>query len=124
MKKYLKLRYLFLVLLLWLVLRASLNYSGFCWAEKRWLSDEELIMNALDQAKIENIIQESPKDFLLKNSKCCSIPKIAGDSFVPPNFYLQLSGKHLKNVEIHLNESKSLYPYMSNCGNAKFGYWH
>jgi hypothetical protein len=46
---YMKKRYWLLPLslpLLLLTVPAGLNYSGFCWDQKRWLSDEEYIKNA------------------------------------------------------------------------------
>lgn len=84
----------FLALLapLWIV--AGLNYSGFCWEQKRWLSDEEMIRNAVsyfldfhnrglsNQIYLDDVyydttnLSDSTVDAFLKNNPdCCHISR-------------------------------------------------
>jgi hypothetical protein len=68
--------------LLFLML-GSLNYSGFCYSKKRWLSDEEIIRAAVFQANSSTTLAvlgirngvpyESVDDLLAANPGCCSI---------------------------------------------------
>lgn len=62
----------------------SLNYSGICYSQKRWLSDEEIIRAAVFQANARStrvirgdarvaIPYESVDDFLAANPGCCSM---------------------------------------------------
>ncbi len=86
-----------------------LNYSGFCFKEMRYISDEEKIRNAIAVVnkiggatyigkdgfpdKYREIIPyEDVDDFLDKNPKCCEIiPYIGFDSLTddpyPPSFW-------------------------------------
>jgi hypothetical protein len=83
MKKFLKIRYLFLLLLLWLVLRASLNYSGFCWAEKRWLSDEEVMDNMIAVVNSERLPFSRWREFGVDETNRDEYKKYEGYKFLP-----------------------------------------
>jgi hypothetical protein len=93
---------LMLILLLPLVLRGSLNYSGFCWAEKRWLSDEERIdaaiehliaqeemyLDGVDGLKYYKVIPyKSVAEFKEKNHDCCSMAYFSGFQDYPFQFW-------------------------------------
>jgi hypothetical protein len=72
----------------------GMNYSGFCWAEKRWLSDEERIDLAIAEVikrktaylergiggakEYELIPYASIEEFKQKNPDCCSIASYPG----------------------------------------------
>ena len=78
---------------LWVIFAvpATLNYSGYCWEEKRWLSDEEKIRRMIyitnksgyirienknkkgDYIQIKNIPYKDIDDFLQKNPDCCNV---------------------------------------------------
>ena len=50
---------------------ASLNYSGFCWEQKRWLSDEEFLLAMLGYREGDTIRNEERKKFLKDHPDCC-----------------------------------------------------
>lgn len=65
---------------------ASLNYSGYCWEQKRWLSDEEFFISAIRHESNDNVhnidgsnakrtkivdSDESARKFLQENPQCC-----------------------------------------------------
>lgn len=75
-----------LISVIFLMLRMGLNYSGFCWAEKRWLSEDEKIEAAvahvnqpgkrhIDGKWVERIPYESKEAFLEENPDCCYFGK-------------------------------------------------
>jgi hypothetical protein len=90
---------LMLILLLPLMLRGGLNYSGFCWAEKRWLSDEERIDAAIehlinrDEMYLEGAIAGEKvykvvpyttiEDFKEKNPNCCEVAYVTDMTHSP-----------------------------------------
>mgnify|MGYP000583693280 CR=1 FL=1 len=54
---------------------ASLNYSGYCWEQKRWLSDEEFLVNALmfesrSKKTLISYSDESARKFIKENPEC------------------------------------------------------
>jgi hypothetical protein len=98
-KKFLKVRYVFLALVLWYVMRGALNYYGFCWEQKRWLSDEERIDIAIAElityknvylgdgvagSKYYEIVPfKSVKEFKQKNPDCCEVKFMPDITFTP-----------------------------------------
>lgn len=78
---------LLLALLIFIVLPASLNYSGFCISQGRWLSDEELMVSAFNEINnrstttinisdtesvvINRIPYLSYNEFINENPNCC-----------------------------------------------------
>lgn len=87
---------------LWIV--AGLNYSGFCWEQKRWLSDEEKIRRIVEQQFLyqpeviyglgEGVASErsnpatryeTVEHFLEKNPDCCRVDlsRAGGDTLYP-----------------------------------------
>lgn len=109
-----------LVLLLLLVMLGSLNYSGMCIPEGRWLSDKEkirrvvnnLIINGRDVVPVETkdgakyykqIKYENEKDFFLANPDCCrSGLTLMGDYF-PPQLIDRITGVYGDKVELNYN---------------------
>lgn len=59
---------------------AGLNYSGFCWEQKRWLSDEEFLLAMLGHTEGDRIRNEERKTFLKEHPDCCYFSR--GD--IPP----------------------------------------
>jgi hypothetical protein len=128
-KKFLKVRYLFLALVLWYVMRGALNYSGFCWEQKRWLSDEELKIVAIERF----INPDDPELYLKENPDCCYIneaPKfdwadwqkrnpniemVIGYSNYD-NFLNKVTGHFFTNVVVVHKENIVQYN-SKNCGN-------
>jgi hypothetical protein len=111
---------------------AGLNYSGFCWAEKRWLNDEEMIRGAIaellryDTTTIEfpivgyqvvKLIKEnSVEEFLNNNPNCCfvsngkdtvfmaAIPHTTDGIMLPP-LDSKFLGQYRNSVAIYYNQS-------------------
>lgn len=66
---------------------AAYNYSGYCWEQKRWLSDEEFLLAMLgyvsDGKSSQNIkkgirsteTKENLQKFLRENPECCSFTR-------------------------------------------------
>jgi hypothetical protein len=50
---------------------AGLNYSGFCWEQKRWLSDEEFLLAMLGYTEGDTVGNEERKKRLKDNPSCC-----------------------------------------------------
>jgi hypothetical protein len=97
------------------VVYGSLNYSGFCFKELRYLTNEEQILRAITEVsvgrceggalinaetrKVDLIRKPMPYEsvdaFLKKNPDCCMlIPKngIYGDEYTPPSFWDRVFG--------------------------------
>ncbi len=133
------------VLALLLVIVPSINFTGVCLPELRWLPDDEIIKNVALQVngrayinvrnddktdRYQFIPYESLEEFFKTNINCCSVHKSnhRGDGYVPLTFSRKLLGDHGYNVEINfrgryydisgeIKESRfqMFYP-VSNCG--------
>jgi len=119
----------------------GLNYSGFCFAEKRYLSNEEKIravfdyQNSRDVLPIENfpdpkhIKYKSFDEYIALYPECCSVNP-GGPYEVPPvNFIDRIFGYHSGDVVVinfharFLNKNGKLETvevrfdnYLQNCG--------
>jgi len=99
----------------------SLNYSGFCFAKMRYLSDEEKLRIAFNYynkedklpvdvgGKIkyyEHIKYASFDEYIKENPNCCSINhgetyKIAQSSFIPESSFLdRISGLGFRDLTV------------------------
>lgn len=124
---------IFLPLLAIVGIRAGLNYSGFCWEQKRWLSDEEIIRGAITELlswktdtvqphrfspSIEvNLINEtSVEEFLAKNPECCKISNgddavfleavsNSSDGILVPEWDAKLLGQYRNSVAINYTQN-------------------
>ena len=95
----------------------SLNYSGFCWSEMRYLSDEEKFRMVFERVNSRKNIRIKTKDkrmqskryervkyknfdeFMEKNPDCCAIdPPNRGLPLRPPSFVNLITG--FDNAEI------------------------
>ncbi len=88
----------------------GLNYSGFCFAQMRYLSDEEklrLAFNSINNAeelaveikdgKIvdrEHIPYKSFDEYIKENPDCCKINPPGGSDLPPPRFSDRIFGYH------------------------------
>lgn len=65
-----------------IIIPARLNYSGYCWEQNRWLSDEEFLLAIAEKAEVGKVLQdikkekgniskEDIKNFLKENPECC-----------------------------------------------------
>ncbi|MES2985252.1 MAG: hypothetical protein V4735_08710 [Pseudomonadota bacterium] len=94
------------VLLLWVCVWGGFNMTGFCWADKRWLSDEERIDGIIEmiyrqpavvwgdhyKGSRENptISYQSVQDFKEKNPNCCQVgQRDFGDGLWSPRSTLE-----------------------------------
>ena len=117
------LRVLFVTWLVLFLIYGALNYSGFCFKEMRYLSDEEKIRIAVAKVnkmggwrhlkelgwpsnRYKKIIPyESVDAFLQENPDCCTIVPYAGfehvtDEPVPPSFWERFFGIYNSAVRI------------------------
>jgi hypothetical protein len=115
---------LLLIMLLPLMLRGGLNYSGFCWAEKRWLSDEERIDAAIehliyrDELYLEGAIAgekvykvipyKSVSEFKQKNQNCCAVVYVSDLTHHPILDYI------LGYTSIWMPEISGIVTYLHN----------
>lgn len=95
-----------LIPVLMFITYASLNYSGYCIAERRYFSDEEKIrltveyVNSRDGVHIDSSLSGHPKrikyanadEFMKLNKECCSIGPRGGDGYRYPNFGRRIYG--------------------------------
>lgn len=86
----------------------GLNHSGFCFAQMRYLSDEEkirLAFNSINNAEKlavqikdgqtvyrEHIPYKSFDEYFKENPDCCKIQPLEGSKFAPPWFLERIFG--------------------------------
>lgn len=107
-------------LVVYAIVHLTMNYSGFCWRQKRWLSKQEIIEAGIDYAlKRENINvaitspggsitlivlkgipYKSRQEFLMLNPGCCSIVEKADEGF-RPTFLQKLAGNGRAIVKVN-----------------------
>ncbi|MBD2244813.1 hypothetical protein [Nostoc sp. FACHB-888] len=140
MKKFLFVGGVLLILFIYF----GLNYSGFCFAEMRYLSNEEKIravfdyQNSRDTLPIKNfpdpkhIKYKSFDEYIALYTKCCSVNP-GGPYEVPPTKFLdRILGYDSGDVVVinfkvrYLNENGSLETaevrfdnYLQNCGKPR-----
>jgi len=121
--------YILLLLLAIGSVPAGLNYSGFCWEQKRWLSDEEFLLAMLGYEEGDTIRNEERKTFLREHPDCCylstgDIPLRDNGTFI--RFLNRIMGTYASG-EVHSkrhkqNELEDDYNLQSivldTCGNA------
>jgi hypothetical protein len=129
-------------LLLYGGVRGGLNYSGYCWEQKRWLSDEELIeagANAIvthyPDAKDYPEFASDPMGYIKAHPDCCFVGDKytkAMDNFsygknvhdedlvVVPGFFNKTLGSYRSYVTILIEDKKMFVVNVKRCG----GYWH
>jgi hypothetical protein len=126
------------------LLPASLNYSGMCLAEGRWLSNDEKIrkvvevINSPGRVFIEDknnntqpyqlIPYKSVDDFLEKNPDCCEVGMSLRGDYFPPTFVDRITGvygdKLRINYTIHFfnppqkaqSQQQNFIAIIGNCG--------
>lgn len=104
--------YIFLLIgipLTFLTVYFGLNYSGFCFAKMRYLTDEEkikLAFNSLNSAEklriqIEGEMQdrkfikyESFDEYIKENPDCCAVNPPGGVEALPDSFLTRILGLH------------------------------
>lgn len=141
-------RFLFVsVVLLIISIYFGLNYSGFCFAEQRYLSDEEKIravfdyQNSRDTLPIDNfpgieypkhIKYKSFDEYIALYPECCSV-NLGGPYEIPPRKFLdRIFGYNSGDVVVinfqvrYLDENGSLKTgenrfdnYLQNCGKPR-----
>ncbi|MBD2682724.1 MULTISPECIES: hypothetical protein [Nostoc] len=121
----------------------GLNYSGFCFAKMRYLSDEENIklgfdaLNNAEKLRInlagkmqysEFIKYKSFDEYIKENPDCCAINPPGGSDLPPPEYLERIFGYHSgKFVQInfkvrYLDEAVTKYQKiradipLQNCG--------
>ena len=144
--KFLKTHCILTAFLLCVGLPASMNYSGFCFAEGRYLSDEERIRLYLELSMrntyryqergsikdYEYIKYSSVDEFLEKNPDCCGVNIKKGYDLAPPRFLDRITGFNSGKIisiefpayKLSNNGKKKLvkdefYHYQMNCGKAQ-----
>lgn len=108
------------VVFLYLIFVGTMNYAGFCWDQKRYLSEEEKIriaikgINELDfvyirdkgesdgSSNFDYIRYENVEEFLKKNPSCCRILYLPYKDHVPPRHLMdRIWGTSGGTVEIN-----------------------
>ncbi len=145
MLNFIKKNFLLVLILLLGGIPASLNYSGFCIAEGRYLSDEEKIEKVINSNLIpyseyifdvNNLKKSNPieryknvQEFLEKNPNCCFMDiKQAADAG-PPSFWSRIFNTYTNVIVANYHEwfiDKNSNPnpkpkqrlfFIDNCGN-------
>ncbi len=110
---------------LWIV--AGLNYSGFCWEQKRWLSEEEKIHRAIVDRFVsssnyrvqvahsvgDTLVEKenlstpysSFEDFISANPNCCSLNISESADSGPPTFWTKVKGGYSDTAVIHYGKA-------------------
>ncbi len=130
---------------------ASLNYSGFCFDEMRYLSDEEKIRTVFEMRnqqdtiyvktedrgwqRYEQVKYESFEQFMKMNPNCCALDPGGPYELPPPDFIDRITGYNSGEVMArkytlyYLDENDRQIPkkyntlsFISNCGRIK--YWN
>ena len=134
-----------LLLLALLLLRPTLNVAGYCWEEKRFLSDEEFIFKALeetysdyppqryngfDKVGQQPIEYKSFEEFVALNKNCCKLVDEASEGYRVPWIY-KTRGLSATMVEVIYRVETSagaksgrglpsgynvIHPNFTNCG--------
>lgn len=102
-----------------LVVVGSLNYSGFCYKQMRYISDAELIEMSI-QFSIDHREKfakrwPSVEMFLEENPECCSVAKYEGSSFID-----RITGNEIVDYIVDANflgaKDKDRFYIVSRCG--------
>jgi hypothetical protein len=91
-----------------------LNFTGYCYAETRYLSDDELIRaviaNALKHTPdtVGTIHYSSIEDVLAKNADCCAVHREHRGIFEPllPGRWVRIFGWYVAAVEVQYRYRK------------------
>lgn len=96
-----------------------LNLNGFCWSQKRFLSDLELIDLAIqknldfhDPNSSRSKLYSSSADVRAQNPGCCSIQRQTNEDAELPQFLMRITGMYASTV--------SLLYQTSDTGSEKF----
>lgn len=110
-----------------------LNFSGFCYAKGRYLSDDELIRSAIEYSlkqqpsEASNIRYDSVEEFISRNSDCCVIRKENRGEFenVLDGRWIRLIGVYVLVIDVwyQFKEAGPNNYYdssiaMTSCGNV------
>lgn len=126
------------------IVRSGLNYAGYCLAEGRWLTDEEIfrkqIARIIQQDKIylqlpkrgnvhyKAVKYKSVEEFLKQNPNCCKMHRFGPDGGVGISFRAKINGDYLDGMGIYYKAryldktgkikelNRSVYPIVNNCG--------
>lgn len=123
----------------------TLLYNGFCLREGRWLSEEELIMNAMQYAykhyppsriTIPNhgrkritkpIVYNDFEDFVERNPDCCSLSDV-GRKGLTVSTLSRLSGSYARFVRVEFRVDSETHHKnkgfiaVKNCGGGWIGF--
>ena len=110
---------------------AGLNYSGFCWEQGRWLSDEEKIkififihfLSTNDyigtvtdftgkepiEKKNQSSIYKSFEDFIEQNPNCCHLNILESADSGPPTFWTKVKGGYSNTIIINYGKNHKIY---------------
>lgn len=124
MKNWIKKHPIIFTLAVFLFTPAALNYSGFCMAEGRWLSDEERIRIGLPDSKlllggqgnvsitdngkqsgkwmgsemVEIIPYANIEDFIQRNQNCCEVDRNLSGDFPPVSWIDVVLGRFATKI--------------------------
>ncbi len=107
---------------------AGLNYSGFCFAKSRWLSDEELMRPQVASVNRRAVLQDSEhfpnvaripyqsvEELITKNPNCCKIlDRSAAANYFGLTAFDSLMGANRGVVLVQFEDN-----YLDNQGQAK-----
>ena len=139
----------FVLLLSIFLISASLNYSGFCFKEMRYLTNEEKIrfvfdyQNSRDTMPIDTVNKETQyykqikyksfEEFIRSHPNCCQVNPGGGYDLPPPEFLDRITGYNsgdviVLNFEVrYLDENNNgqsrkfkFENALQNCGEIKW----
>lgn len=127
MKNWIKKHPIFVTCALLLFTPAALNYSGFCMAEGRWLSDEEIAYKYLQGGGTTlKPTKEAILDYIRHSPYCCVVNMRHINDF--ESFFSRSIGFNSKGLYVQYETQRPIrkkeryiedYISMDNCGNAK-----
>lgn len=74
-------RYAFGAIAIVVICVMALNYSGFCYSKRTWMSDDDYIRRAVEERVSRSYMRDQYKsidDFLAKNPRCCTVYRFSG----------------------------------------------
>lgn len=98
-----------LILLSVLAVSQYLNFTGFCYAEGRWLSDADLIRGAIEYTLrrapprgSDDIKYSSVDDFLERNRDCCRVLRHDREEFegIADGHWVRVFGWYILTVKV------------------------
>ena len=106
----------------------ALNYSGFCYSQLRWMSNDEYIRRAVEERWSRGYLRDrysSVDDFLARRPRCCTVYRFSNPmtdkwssvNLISPRAVVTVSYPAVEDGEHLLYEAKII---VKACGKPSF----